>query len=136
MHQPEERAGAGLPHASGASPRHRGGRHILVGAAILLCLGCGGDPTGPLDPARSGFWRGPGGVDTWGGFTLQQRGTVVTGTHDFFSAVFSSTTHVPVGGTADPPQVVLHWREGSDEIIASGVLSADSMSLTFTDSVA
>ncbi len=116
-------------------------RHVLsgrlVGAAALLCLGCGSEPLGPLDPALSGQWQGPTGIDTWDGFTLQQRGELVTGTHDYYSANFGgSVSHVHLGGVADLPHVLLQWMEGDYRIVATGLLSPDSMSLTLTDSAA
>ncbi len=143
--RPPETAGPPRP----SEPAHRClplgrvrhlGRRPLLGTALLLCLGCwsGADePTGPLDPALTGYWLGPTGVDTWDALTLEQHGADVTGTHDMYSANFGgSATHVPLSGTADLPRVVLRWRDGSYEIIATGVLSPDSLSLTVTESIA
>ncbi len=110
-------------------------RRALVGAVVLLCFGCDALPTRPLDPALTGDWIGPPGVDTWDGFTLQQRGTLVTGTHDFYSANFGgSVHHVPIGGTAELPRVTLTWQDGNYVIVATGTLAADSMQLILTDS--
>ena len=120
-----------------AGARSRMGRCGLVGAVALMCLACDAGPTGPLDPALSGDWIGPLGIDTWDGFTLQQRGTLVTGTHDFYSANFGGgVSHVPLSGTADLPRVMLTWGDGDSRIIATGTLSADSGQLILTDSAA
>jgi len=112
-------------------------RPRLLGTVLLLGLACDAGPTGPLDPALSGEWRGPMGIDTWDGYTLQQRGTLVTGTHDFYSANFGGgASHVPIGGTAELPRVLLTWRDGDYRIVVTGTLSADGTQLILTDSAA
>ncbi len=112
-------------------------RGLGAATALLLCLGCGSEPLRPPDPALSGVWIGPPGVDTWDGVTLQQRGELVTGTHDYYSANFGgSVSHVRLGGVADLPHVLLQWMDGDYRIVATGLLSPDSMVLTLTDSAA
>jgi len=99
-------------------------------AALLLASGCGSSPSGPLDPALTGNWVIPG-VDTWVQFSLEQRGSKVTGIFGYYSPVSSPDVHL-VSGTATLPHVVLMWTEEHSPQTFDATLSSDQQSLTGT----
>jgi hypothetical protein len=100
-------------------------------AAALFALGCGSEPSGPLDPALTGSWILPS-VDTYEMFALEQRGDRVSGTVGFYSPVQSAPLTYPVSGSAALPHVILRWVEGSNLQTFDATLSEDEQSLTGT----
>lgn len=104
---------------------------VACGVVVSLASGCGSLPSGPLDPALTGDWILPS-VDTYSKFSLQQRGTLVTGTFGTFSAVNPGSGGVSVTGTANLPHVVLNWVEGGAPQSFDATLSDDQQSLTGT----
>jgi hypothetical protein len=105
-------------------------RHAWVACAVLaLSAGCRDSAAPlPLDPALTGQWV-LGGVDTYSQFTLEKRGTTVSGT--FSSGVVTGPPIVyKVSGSAALPNVVLTWKDPDYHVTFDATLSADTDSLT------
>ena len=104
---------------------------VACGVALSLANGCGSLPSGPLDPALTGDWILPS-VDTYSKFSLQQRGTAITGTFGSFTAIGPGSATFGVTGTADLPHVVLSWVEGGTQQSFDATLSDDQQTLSGT----
>lgn len=105
-------------------------QRVWVACAVLaLSAGCRDTAAPlPLDPALTGQWAQTG-LDTYAQFTLQKRGTRVSGT--FSSGVVTGPPIVyKVSGSATLPHVVLTWQEGDYHVTFDATLSADTDSLT------
>lgn len=96
--------------------------------ALLFSASCETKPSEPLDSKLSGDWIIPN-VDTWEQLSLQQRGTAVSGTFGFYSAVVKPVTF-ELMGTASLPHVILKWTLGTVPLTFDATVSDDGESMT------